>query len=102
MDVSVIIPTFHREREVVIAAKSALEQRAVDGEVIFVDDSREGTARAGIEALGDERVRYLAMPKPSNGAPARVRNEGAKIARGRVFHFLDDDDRIADGALAAM
>jgi GT2 family glycosyltransferase len=101
-EVSVVIPTYKREIEVVAAAKSALEQNAVTLEVIVVDDSPEGTARSAIEGIGDSRVRYVKRAVPSGGVPAHVRNEGGSLARGTYIHFLDDDDYLAEGALAAL
>jgi hypothetical protein len=104
IDVSVITPTFRREREVVESVRSALGQarHGVSVEVIVLDDSPEGSAREGVEGIGDPRVRYLKREIPSKGRPAIVRNEGVKLARGRYVHFLDDDDRLADGASKAM
>jgi glycosyltransferase involved in cell wall biosynthesis len=101
-EVSVVIPTYKREREVVVAVKSALDQRAVTLEVVVVDDSPEGTARAAVEAIGDPRIRYIKRAFPSGGVPAHVRNEGASLARGTFIEFLDDDDHLAEGATAAL
>ncbi|MBI4320269.1 MAG: glycosyltransferase [Chloroflexi bacterium] len=102
VDVSVIIPTFHREKQVVEAVESALGQTGVSVEVIVLDDSAEGSAREAAEGTGDPRVRYVKQEVPSGGRPALVRNAGARLALGRFLHFLDDDDRLADGALAAL
>lgn len=100
-DVSVVIPTFRREKEVVEAVQSSLRQEGVSVEVIVLDDTPEGTARAAVEGIGDKRVRYVKRDIPSKGRPAVCRNEGAKMAQGRYITFLDDDDRHAPGALRA-
>jgi GT2 family glycosyltransferase len=102
IDVTVITPTFRREKEVVESVKSALAQEGVSVEVLVLDDTEEGTAREAVEGIRDPRVRYLKQAVPSRGRPAVVRNEGAKLARGRYIHCLDDDDRLAEGALKAM
>ena len=102
IDVSVIIPTFHRERQLLEAIGSVLSQQAVTLEVIVVDDSAEGSARSAVASVRDSRVQYSLRTEPSGGRPARVRNDGAKMARGRYVYFLDDDDRLEPGALAAM
>lgn len=101
-DVTVVTPTFRRERQVVEAVRSALAQDGVTIEVIVIDDSAESSARGAIEAIADPRVRYIPCEVPSGGHPAAVRNRGATLARGRYIHFLDDDDRLADGALKAL
>lgn len=101
-DVSVVIPTYHREQQLLEAIESVRSQAGVSFEIIVVDDSPTATARSVVEGLADSRVRYIARANPSGGRPALVRNEGASHARGRYVHFLDDDDRLEPGALAAM
>lgn len=101
-DISAIIPTHRREREVVAAVHSALAQERVSVECLVVDDSSDGSAEQAIRAIGDDRVRYIRREVPSNGRPALVRNEAAPHARGRYLHFLDDDDLVADGAYSEL
>jgi glycosyltransferase involved in cell wall biosynthesis len=78
LDVSVIIPTFHREKQLLEAIGSAQRQGGVTLEIIVVDDSPDASARDAVAALGDSRVRYVLRPQPSGGRPALVRNDGAK------------------------
>ena len=102
IDVSVVIPTCRRVVHVREAIDSALNQQGVTLEVIVVDDDPAGSARVCIDAVDDSRLRYLVRQTPSNRRPAMVRNDGAKLARGRFIHFLDDDDVLVPGALAAL
>ena len=97
--VSVIIPTYHREDQVVAAIESALGHGAAPVEVVVVDDSPELTARDKVLAIGDDRIRYGGMDEPSKGRPALVRNAGIQRARGQYLYFLDDDDRVVPGAI---
>lgn len=99
--VSVVIPTFHRERTVVEAVRSALSQSGVTVEVLVLDDSAEGSAEPAVTAIGDRRVRYRRRATPTGGRPAVVRNEGLAEANAPFVHFLDDDDILEEGALAA-
>jgi glycosyltransferase involved in cell wall biosynthesis len=99
--VSVVIPTFRRPEPLLEAIRSALDQPE-SLEVLVVDDSPEGSAAELAGAMDDARVRYLKNPEPSGGKPAVPRNLGAKNITGRYAHFLDDDDRIAPGAFAAL
>jgi glycosyltransferase involved in cell wall biosynthesis len=101
-DVSVVITTYHRERLVLEAIASALSQSGVELEVIVVDDSPDASARESVASIKDPRVWYLHMKTPSGGRVGRVRNAGAKMATGRFLHFLDDDDHLVEGALAAL
>ena len=100
--VSVVIPTFHRERDVVRAACSALDQTGVTVEVIVLDDSAENSAQPHVASIVDERFRYERCTTPSGGVPARVRNRGLTLVRGEFVHFLDDDDSLLPGALEAL
>jgi glycosyltransferase involved in cell wall biosynthesis len=102
IDVSVIIPTFRRPRELVEAISSALQDPNVTVEIIVVDDSPEGSAEEAVKSLGDPRIRYIKNPNPSRGVPGVVRNIGWPLARGRFLHFLDDDDIVAEGHYQAV
>ncbi len=102
VDISIIIPTHHREVQLREAVDSVLRQRDVSFEIIVVDDSAEGSARSAVASIEDPRVQYVLRPEPSRGRPALVRNDGARIARGRYLYFLDDDDLLESGTLAEM
>jgi GT2 family glycosyltransferase len=102
IDVSVVIATYRRERLLLEAVASARSQHGVEVEVIVVDDSPEGSARAAVESLADPRVRYVHRPTASGGRPGAVRNDGVAVANASLIHFLDDDDRLFEGALDAL
>lgn len=102
VDVSVVIPTFHRERELLEAVESALTQAGVTVEVLVLDDSPEASAASVMDTFADPRLRYVAREVPSGGRPALVRNEGIELATGRYVYFLDDDDHVLPGALEAL
>ena len=100
--VSVIIPTFRREEQLVRAVQSVLDEGIADFEIRVIDDSPEGSARTHIESIGDSRLHYSVMDQPTGGVPAIVRNRGIDEALGDVLYFLDDDDMVAPGGLSAM
>ncbi len=102
IDVSVIIPTIRREGTLREAVNSVLGQRGIALEVIVVDDSYDRSAEPVVRSLSDSRVRYVSRPEPSDGRPALVRNDGARLARGRYLYFLDDDDILEDDALTSL
>lgn len=99
---SVIIPTFRREKELSKAAQCILAETRIPLEVLVSDDSPEGSARPVIEAIGDPRLRYHHRAVPTGGLPAVVRNEAAKLVTGRFLYFLDDDDRPEPDTLLRM
>jgi glycosyltransferase involved in cell wall biosynthesis len=88
--VSAVIPTRGRPELVVRAVKSALAQTWRDLEVIVVVDGPDAATVAALEALGDERVRVVALESSVGGSQAR--NVGAGHARGAWVALLDDDD----------
>jgi glycosyltransferase involved in cell wall biosynthesis len=101
-DISVVIPTFRRPKELVSAMKSALQQTDFALEVLVIDDSPEGAAQDAVASLADARVTYVKRPVPSGGSPALVRNDAWPHAQGQYLHFLDDDDQVAPGAYRAL
>ncbi len=102
VDVSIVVPTSHREQFLGEAIESALRQRDVSVEVIVVGDGAQAGARAIVERVADPRLSYLDRAATSQGRSGAVRNEGVPRATGRYLHFLDDDDRLEDGALARL
>jgi GT2 family glycosyltransferase len=101
-DVTIVVPTYHREAELLEALESVLSQGGVTLQVFVVDDSPDQSARAAVESITDPRLFYLARREPSGGRPALVRNEGGSKAQGRYIYFLDDDDILVAGTLRAM
>jgi glycosyltransferase involved in cell wall biosynthesis len=101
-EVSVIIPTFRRPTELIEAASSVLGQQDTKVEIFVIDDCPDGSAESVVKNLGDPRVVYFKNPMPSGGVPSKVRNLGWPKATGSFIHFLDDDDRVADGHYSAV
>jgi GT2 family glycosyltransferase len=97
IDVSIVIPTCHRNEQLSAAIASVQRQSAVALEIIVVDDSAEGAARSVVEGFGDPRITYLSTTKPTGGIPSVVRNLGWSHTVGTFVHFLDDDDIVPDG-----
>jgi glycosyltransferase involved in cell wall biosynthesis len=93
VDLSIIIPTFRRLEPLREALNSILCLQGLSFEVLVVDDSPEGCAQTVVESFQDERVHYSRQGEPSGGRPAVLRNRAARLARGQVLYFLDDDDR---------
>src|SRR5690625_2251037 len=98
--VSVIIPTYKREKDIVSrAVKSVLNQTYSNFELIVVDDSPNNyKGRKSIEefltGLNDARIKYI-KHQENKGANA-ARNTGIRNAKGTYIAFLDDDDEWLD------
>lgn len=93
VDLSIVIPTFHRNVELREALISALAVPELSLEVIVVDDSPGGLAEPVLRSMADPRLRYLRQQPPSGGYPGLTRNTGVAASNGRLIYFLDDDDR---------
>lgn len=89
--VSVVIPTYNRQKSLVHAAKSVLDQSYEKIELIIADDGSDDNSAKAIEKLADNRVKYLSLPH--TGHPGIVRNQGIKNSQGEYIAFLDSDDQ---------
>ena len=95
---STIIPTINRPT-LSRAVCSVLEQNFTsdDFEVIVVNDS--GRPLPNMDWQGARCVRVIDTNRRERSF---ARNAAAAIARGEYLHFLDDDDILLQGALAAF
>jgi CDP-glycerol glycerophosphotransferase len=73
---------------------------AASFEVIAVDDASPDGSAAILAARNDARLRVITTPVAAGPGPAR--DLGAKEATGEYVWFVDGDDELADGALAAV
>ena len=95
--VSILIPCFNAERYLGDTLASALAQTRPADEIIVVDDHSTDTSRA-IATRHGSAIRLL--ENHGRGASA-ARNLAMRSARGGYLQFLDADDLLAPGALAA-
>jgi CDP-glycerol glycerophosphotransferase len=100
--VSVIIPVYGVERYLGDCLDSVLGQATAGIEVIAVDDaSPDGCGRIlDARASRDPRLRVVHLA--ANAGPGNARNVGLAQAAGEYVWFVDADDLLADGALAAV
>jgi len=86
---SVIIPTFNRLAVLPQTIETVLQQSFPDFELIIVDDgSTDGTVE-WVREQTDRRIQYVYQ---TNAGVSAARNNGAMIAKGEYFVFLDSDD----------
>ncbi len=92
MYVSVIIPTYNREKFIERAVRSVLSQTYRNLEVIVVDDgSSDGTAAVAAKlARTDSRLRCV--HHDGNKGAQKARNTGIHEARYDFIAFLDSDN----------
>jgi len=98
--VDIIIPVYNRAaliREAIDSALNAAPELPV--EIIVVDDASTDGTWQSLAAYADPRIRCFRME--SNSGQSAARNRGLDAARGTYVKFLDSDDILTPGHLAA-
>ncbi|MEV0716280.1 CDP-glycerol glycerophosphotransferase family protein [Asanoa sp. NPDC050611] len=100
--ISFIVPVYNVRSYLRQCLDSVLADRSVPIEVIAVDDrSTDGSAEILAEyAARDPRVTVLTLER--NGGQGPARNRGLELATGDYVWFVDSDDWLADGIVAAV
>lgn len=86
--VSVIIPTFNREKVIGRAVNSVLSQSFKDFECIVVDDGSTDETNLVLNGFTNK----IKVIRTENRGVSAARNLGAKLAIGKYIAFLDSDD----------
>jgi glycosyltransferase involved in cell wall biosynthesis len=89
--VTVIIPTYNWSSVLPYSVGSALRQTFSDFEVLVVGDGCTDDSEAVVEAVQDERVRWINLPA-NTGHQSGPNNEGLRQARGEFIAYLGHDD----------
>ena len=97
-DVSVVVPAF-RPSDFAALARSIAENRDSDAEWLVVDDA-SGSEYDSVFASLPDGVRLIRQPQ--NRRQGAARNAGLAQARGKWIKFLDADDELDAGHLAAL
>ena len=88
--VSVIIPTYNREKTIKKSIKSVLDQTYSNIEVLVIDDASCDNTEKVVTDINDSRVKYYRL-KVNSGA-CTARNYGIDKAKGKIVAFQDSDD----------
>jgi len=90
--VSVIIPTYNREKTLARAIESVLNQTYKNFEIIIVDDNSTDNSSKIINnyLVQFSNIKYVKHDKNKGGSAAR--NTGVREADGKYISFLDSDD----------
>ncbi len=88
---SIVIATYNREKTIVRALNSLINQTETDWEAIIVDDGSTDNTFLKIRELLEKNsnIKYL---KQGNRGAAASKNIGLQNAKGKFFTFLDSDD----------
>lgn len=93
--ISVVIPTYNRAGQTIVAIESVLAQTYRHFEIIVVDDgstdNTESVLRQFLQQKSSEWPRILMLSQANRG-PSTARNVGMSRASGEYIAFLDSDD----------
>jgi CDP-glycerol glycerophosphotransferase len=98
--ISVIIPVHAVQDYLGRCLDSVLSEQGVPVEVIAVNDASPDASGEILAGRADPRLRVIRTPAAIGPGPAR--QLGAKEATGEYLWFVDGDDELAGGALAAV
>jgi glycosyltransferase involved in cell wall biosynthesis len=98
--ITVVISTYNRLELLREAVASVRAQTYREWELVVVDDASGDGTWEWLRGEADERVRVFRQEV--NRERSAARNLGLEEARGELVMFLDDDDRLLPGALAAL
>lgn len=95
--ISVIVPTYNREKTIKKCIDSLINQTMKDIEIIIIDDgSTDNTSNI---IPDDNRIKYI---KRSNHGIGASRNYGIDNSHGEYIVFVDSDDYISNDCLEKM
>jgi glycosyltransferase involved in cell wall biosynthesis len=97
-EISVIIPTYNAGEYISECIKSVLDQNCERLEVIIVDDCSSDNTREIVEKFDETNVTYHCLSE-NFGGPAKPRNTGLKLARGKYLVMLDSDDLLLPNSI---
>jgi CDP-glycerol glycerophosphotransferase len=99
--VSIVVPCYNVEDYVEECIGSAAGQTYADVEIIAVDDGSTDETGAKLETW-EASVGSMRLIRQPNAGLGAARNAGIAHATGEYLFFLDGDDLLSEGALAAM
>lgn len=99
--ISIVIPVYNAEDYLDKCLSSIVRQDMSSYEVILVDDGSTDASPLICERYSATYPRFKTISKP-NGGVSSARNAGLNVADGEYVMFVDSDDALAPGALAAL
>lgn len=104
--VTVIIPTFNNQEEILNRLINSLDNQTMDSndfDVIFIDDgSSDFNAYKRLKEKTVNRPNFYSYRISPSGWSSRPRNKGIELANSKYVFFSDDDDSIFPQALERL
>ncbi|MEG3631418.1 bifunctional glycosyltransferase/CDP-glycerol:glycerophosphate glycerophosphotransferase [Streptomyces poriticola] len=99
---SLVVPVYKVQGYLHECLDSILGQDYTDFEIVAVDDCSPDGSGAILDDYAARDARMHVIHLTENVGLGRARNAGLEKARGEYVLFLDSDDTLSDGALAAI
>jgi len=87
---SIILPTFNREKKILRAINSVIDQSYNNWELIIIDNKSNDRTRELVTNLKCEKIFFYEIE--NDGVIAKSRNLGIDKSKGNYLCFLDSDD----------
>ena len=100
--ISVIIPTYNREKLLERAIHSVLRQTVACAEIIIVDDGSMDQTADLVRYLAEKSATPIQYFHQGNMGPAAARNLGIQQSQSGLIAFLDSDDHWRKNKLACQ
>jgi glycosyltransferase involved in cell wall biosynthesis len=100
--ISVIIPTYNREKLLERAIHSVLRQTIACAEIIIVDDGSMDQTADLVRYLAEKSATPIHYFHQGNMGPAAARNLGIQQSQSGLIAFLDSDDHWRKNKLACQ
>ena len=97
---SIVIPSYNREKLILKAINSVVQQSFKDYEIIIADDCSTDNTREVVNGLSIPNLHFF--QNEVNKGNAGARNLGAKNAKGKYICYLDSDDQYHPNFLEKM
>ena len=88
--VSIIIPTYNRAKDLKRALQSVFDQTFTDWEIVVVDNHSMDDTDSLIKSFNEPKIRLFKIH--NEGVIAASRNLGLRHSLGEYIAFLDSDD----------
>lgn len=100
---SIIVPAWNVQHYIAACLSSVLDQMGPRHELIVIDDGSRDATLARIRTLLEAHPQLAStVLAQDNQGIAVARNQGLARARGEYIVFVDSDDRLLPGSLAAL
>lgn len=98
MYVSIILPFYNAEKDIIRCIESILSQSYVNFELVAVNDGASDSSPSILNTYlkKDKRIRLI---NKENGGVSSARNAGIKVSNGDYICFVDSDDWLDENYL---